>query len=263
MSDVSDGKQIRDLTVGGVSGLVGVSVRTLHHYDRIGLVTPSGRTPAGYRVYDDADIERLHQVLTYRELGFPLEQIATLLDDPDTDMLTRLGDQRDQLRARIDRLHRMVAAVEELMNAKKTGIQLTAAEQAEIFGDDWLGDEYAAEAEERWGDTDAWKQSRQRTSSFTKDDWQQIKADTDAFEARVADAMRRGVDPGTDEANALAEAHRASIERFYDCSREMQVCLADMYVADPRFTEHYDAVAPGLANYLREVIVANAAFDAG
>lgn len=259
MSGVSDGKQMRDLTVGAVSGLVGVSVRTLHHYDRIGLVTPSGRTPAGYRVYDDADIERLHQVLTYRELGFPLEQIATLLDDPDTDMVTRLGDQRDQLRTRIDRLHRMVAAVEELMNAKKTGIQLTAAEQAEIFGDDWPGDEYAAEAQERWGDTDAWWQSRQRTSSFTKDDWQQIKADTDAFETRVADAMRRGVDPATDEANALAEEHRASIERFYDCSHEMQVCLADMYVADPRFTEHYDAVAPGLATYLREVIVANAA----
>ena len=254
---VSNGKQTGDLTVGAVAGLVGVSVRTLHHYDQIGLVVPSGRTPAGYRVYDDADVERLHQVLTYRELGFPLEQIATLLDDPDPHR--HLETQRDLLRERIDRLHRMVAAVEDMMTAKKTGIQLTAAEQAEIFGDDWTGDEYATEAEQRWGDTDAWKQSRQRTAQYTKADWQRIKDETDAFEARIADAMRRGVDPGSAEADELAEAHRASIEQFYDCSHEMQVCLADMYVADPRFTAHYDGIASGLAVYLREVIRANAA----
>mgnify|MGYP002652919851 CR=1 FL=1 len=85
------------------------------------------------------------------------------------------------------------------------------------------------------------------------------KDETDAFEARIADAMRRGVDPGSAEADELAEAHRASIEQFYDCSHEMQVCLADMYVADPRFTAHYDGIASGLAVYLREVIRANAA----
>ena len=248
----------RELTVGVVAGMVGVSIRTLHHYDQIGLVVPSGRTPAGYRVYDDTDVERLHQVLTYRELGFSLEQIATLLDDPDVDPLSHLETQREILAGRIDRLHRMVAALEEMMNAKKDGIALSAAEQAEIFGDDWTGEEYAAEAEERWGDTVAWKQSQKRTAQFTKADWQRIKAETDDLERRLAEAMRRGVTPGTDEANALAEEHRAQIGRFYDCDHAMQVCLADMYVADPRFTAHYDEQAPGLAVYLREVIQANA-----
>ncbi|QUD82992.1 MerR family transcriptional regulator [Gordonia polyisoprenivorans] len=247
------------LTVGATARLVGVSVRTLHHYDEIGLVTPSARTHAGYRVYDDADVERLHQVLTYRELGFPLEQIATLLDDPSANALEHLSNQRDLLHVRIAHLTRMVAAVEDMMTAKKTGIQLTAAEQAEIFGDDWLGDEYADEAQERWGDTAAWQQSQQRTAGYSKDDWRRIKEETDAFEARVADAMGRGVSPGSAEADALAEQHRAAIEKFYDCGYEMQVCLADMYVADPRFTEHYDGVAPGLATYLREIIRANAA----
>ncbi|GAA1482429.1 MerR family transcriptional regulator [Gordonia sinesedis] len=257
---MSEGKHspAGDLTVGTVAGLVGVSVRTLHHYDRIGLIVPSGRTPAGYRVYDDADVERLHRVLTYRELGFPLEQIATLLDDPNADAQSQLRSQRDLLNERIRRLHRMVAAVEEMMNAKNQGIQLTAAEQAEIFGDDWLGDEYAAEAQERWGDTDAWKQSQQRTAGYTKADWQRIKNDTDALEARLADALRRGVAPGSAEANDLAEQHRASIEKFYDCGYEMQSCLADMYVDDPRFAKHYDDVADGLAVYVRDVIKANA-----
>ncbi|GAB40964.1 MerR family transcriptional regulator [Gordonia sp. w5E2] len=247
-----------DLTVGAVAGLVGVSVRTLHHYDQIGVVIPTGRTPAGYRVYDDADVERLHQVLTYRELGFPLEQIATLLDDPHADALGHLTTQRDLLNERIARLHRMVAAVEDMMDAKKSGIQLSAAEQSEIFGDEWLPEEYSAEAQQRWGDTDEWKQSQQRTAQFSKDDWRQIKADADAFEARLADALRRGVEPSSAEANDLAEQHRASIEKFYDCGYEMQVCLGDMYVADPRFAKHYDAVAPGLAVFLRDVIRANA-----
>jgi DNA-binding transcriptional MerR regulator len=247
-----------ELTVGATARLVGVSVRTLHHYDEITLVVPSGRTSAGYRIYTDADIERLHRVLTYRELGFPLEQIATLLDDPTADALTHLRAQRDLLNDRIAALHRMVAAVEDMMNAKKSGISLSAAEQAEIFGDEWRGEEYADEAQERWGDTPQWEQSRKRTAKFTKADWQRIKAETDAFEARLAGAMRAGVAPGSSEANALAEEHRASIENFYDCGYEMQVCLADMYVADPRFTEHYDAVEPGLAAYLRDVIRANA-----
>lgn len=102
------------------------------------------------------------------------------------------------------------------------------------------------------------EQSQQRTAQYGKDDWRQIKAEADALESRLADAMRRGVEPGSAEANELAEAHRAGIEKFYDCSYEMQVCLGDMYVADPRFARHYDDVAPGLAVFLREVIRANA-----
>ncbi|MXP21648.1 MerR family transcriptional regulator [Gordonia sp. HNM0687] len=256
MSGVSDSEH--EYTVGAIARLVGISVRTLHHYDHVGLVVPSGRTGAGYRVYDDVDVERLHQVLTYRQLGFSLEQIATLLDDPTVDAMAHLRDQHELLTDRIDRLRRMVAAVEDMMNAKKKGIQLTAAEQAEIFGDDWPGEEYAAEAEERWGDTDAWQQSRQRTGAYSKGDWQEVKADTDALEARLAEAMAAGVAPGSPEANALAEEHRASINRFYDCSHDMQVNLAQMYLADPRFTEHYDERAAGLAQYVRDVIVANA-----
>ncbi|MEO9329099.1 MerR family transcriptional regulator [Gordonia aurantiaca] len=255
----AESRPTRPLTVGVVAGMAGVSVRTLHHYDRIGLVTPSGRTAAGYRVYDDADVERLYRVLTYRELGFPLERIATLLDDPDADELHHLRTQRELLSGRIDHLRRMVAAVEEMMATKKQGIRLSAAEQAEIFGDDWRGEEFAAEAAERWGDTDAWRQSRARAARYTKEDWARIKVETDDLERRLADAMLRGVTPGSDEADALAEEHRAQIGRFYDCSHEMHIGLADMYVADPRFTAHYDQVAAGLAVYVREVIRANAA----
>ncbi|MEU2006509.1 MerR family transcriptional regulator [Rhodococcus sp. NPDC019627] len=245
-------------TVGVVAKLVGVSVRTLHHYDEIGLVTPSDRTPSGYRSYSDADVERLHRVLTYRALGFPLEEIAALLDDPAVNALAHLRRQHELLSERIDRLHEMAAAVEKMMEAKSMGIQLTPEEQNEIFGADWPGEEYAAEAEERWGDTDAWKQSQQRTAKFDKKDWQRIKAEGDALEAKLAEAMAAGVEPGSHRANALAEEHRAGIAKFYDCDHPMQVNLAEMYVADDRFRQHYDDIAPGLAQFVRDIIVANA-----
>lgn len=246
------------LTVGSAARLVGVSVRTLHHWDGIGLATPSVRTGTGYRVYTSADVERLHRVLTYREVGFPLQRIREILDDPRADAVEHLRRQRRAIDERIDRLRRMAAAVDEMMEAKKMGIQLTAQEQKEIFGDDWLGDEYAAEAEQRWGGTDAWRQSQERTAHMGKEDWQRVKAESDALETDLAEAMSDGAEPGGPRANALAERHRAGIEEFYDCSYDMQCALAAMYRDDERFRRHYDTVAPGLAQYLCDVITANA-----
>jgi DNA-binding transcriptional MerR regulator len=158
-------------TVGAVAALTGVSVRTLHHYDHIGLVVPSVRTPAGYRGYTDADIERLHLVLVYRSVGMPLDEIRALLDDPSADVVEHLRRQHELLLDQADRLQRIIKAVEELMNAHRSGVQLTAEKQVEIFGTTAFGEEYAAEAEERWGGSDACKQSQQRVSKFSKQDW--------------------------------------------------------------------------------------------
>jgi MerR family transcriptional regulator, thiopeptide resistance regulator len=247
------------ITVGAVATLTGVSVRALHHYDHIGLVVPSVRTPAGYRGYADADIERLHLVLVYRSVGLPLDDIRTLLDDADTDVLAHLQRQHELLLEQADRLRRTIKAVEELMNAHRSGIQLTAEEQVEIFGTTALSEEYAAEAEERWADTDAWRQSQQRVSKFTKQDWLDIKADGDALLAALAQAKRDGVQPGSAEANELAARHRASIERFYDCGDEMHRKVVEMYLADERFTRYYDDVEPGLAQFVHDIVVASMA----
>jgi DNA-binding transcriptional MerR regulator len=244
-------------TVGAVAALTGVSVRTLHHYDHIGLVVPSVRTPAGYRGYTDADIERLHLVLVYRSVGMPLDEIRTLLDDPGADELDHLRRQHALLLEQADRLQHTIKAVEELMNAHRQGIRLTAEEQIEIFGTTAFSEEYAAEAEERWGETDAWKQSQQRVSRFSKDDWIAIKAEGDALVDALAQAKRGGVQPGSVEANELAARHRASIERFYDCSDEMHRNLVEMYLADERFTRYYDDVEPGLAQFVHDIVVAS------
>ena len=246
-------------TVGELARLAGVTVRTLHHYDRIGLLSPSGRTAAGYRQYAPADLDRLHQVLLYRELGFPLEEVATLLDDPDADPAAHLRRQHRLLRERLERTQAMVAAVEKEMEARQMGISLTPEERFEVFGD-WLPEEYAAEAEEKWGGTDAWAQSQQRTRAMTKDDWLRVKAEGDDVERRFAEALAAGVAPGSAQAMDLAEEHRQQISRnFYDCSPEMHAGLGRMYVEDERFTAYYERIAPGLAQYVSTAVQANAA----
>src|SRR3954464_12407490 len=123
------------MNVGEVAALAGVTVRTLHHYDRIGLLSPSVRTAAGYRRYTPSDLDRLHQVLVYRELGVPLEEIATLLDDPGADPAEHLRRQHRLLRDRLERTRAMVAAVEKEMEAQSMGISLTPEERFELFGD--------------------------------------------------------------------------------------------------------------------------------
>jgi DNA-binding transcriptional MerR regulator len=245
-------------TVGAVARLAGVTVRTLHHYDEIGLVRPSGRSDAGYRLYEATDLERLRDVLSYRELGFALEQIAQILDDPQGDTVSHLREQHRLVRQRIDRLRDVLSHLEKLMEAEQMGINLTPEEQLEVFGENWLGEEYAAEAEQRWGDAEAWQQSQRRTATLTKDDWVEVKASTEALERELAQALAAGVPASDLRAMDLAERHRAGIETFYDCPYAMHRGLGDMYLADARFTKHYEDVAPGLAQYLRDAIHANA-----
>jgi len=247
------------MNVGEVATLAGVTVRTLHHYDRIGLLSPSGRTAAGYRQYAPADLDRLHQVLLYRELGFPLEEVASLLDDPAADPAAHLRRQHALLRERLERTQAMVAAVEKEMEAQQMGISLTPEERFELFGDGF-SDEYQAEAEERWGDTAAWAQSQRRTAAYSKEDWVQIKEETEDLQNRFAEAMQSGAAADSDRAMDVAEAHRQHITRwFYDCPPAMHAGLGRMYVEDERFTATYERTAPGLAQYVSTAVQANTA----
>jgi DNA-binding transcriptional MerR regulator len=247
------------VNVGEVAALAGVTVRTLHYYDRIGLLSPSGRTAAGYRRYAPADLDRLHRVLVYRELGFPLEEVATLLDDPAADPVEHLRRQHRLLLDRMERTRAMVAAVEKEMEARQMGISLTPEERFEVFGQhDPV--QYEAEAEERWGDTEAFQESRRRTRSYTREDWLRVKAEGEDVERRFAAAMREGVPADSERAMDVAEVHRQQISRtFYDCPPEMHAVLGRMYVEDERFTAHYEQIAPGLARYVSTAVQANAA----
>ncbi|MGH3324383.1 MAG: MerR family transcriptional regulator, partial [Streptomyces sp.] len=234
-------------SVGQVAGHAGVTVRTLHHYDEIGLLAPSERSHAGHRRYGDDDLDRLQQILFYRELGFPLEEVAALLDDPDTDLQGHLRRQHTLLSGRIEKLRKMAAAVEHAMEARKMGINLTPEEKFEVFGG-FDPEEHAEEAERRWGGTDAYRESQRRTASYTKEDWLRIKEEQEEWGRRFVAQMDSGDGPESAAAMDLAEEHRQQICRFYyDCTYEIHTGLAEMYVADARFTATYEAIKPGMA----------------
>ncbi|MGW2745900.1 MerR family transcriptional regulator [Streptomyces sp. NPDC001450] len=245
-------------SVGQVAGFAGVTVRTLHHYDEIGLLVPSERTHAGHRRYADADLDRLQQILFYRELGFPLDEVAALLDDPDADPRAHLRRQHELLTARIEKLQKMAAAVEHAMEARTMGINLTPEERFEVFGDK-DPEQYAEEAEQRWGGTEAYAESQRRAARYTKEDWKRLQAEVDDWTERYVALMTAGEQPSGEAAMALAEEHRRHISRwFYECPHAMHRCLGAMYVADERFKSFYDAMRPGLADHLSEAITANA-----
>jgi MerR family transcriptional regulator, thiopeptide resistance regulator len=245
-------------SVGEVARLGQITVRALHHYDAIGLLRPTGRSRAGYRRYSAGDLARLRDVLSYRELGFPLQQVARILDDPQADPADHLRDQHRLVRERISRLGDLLGHLEKMMEAHQMGINLTPEDQLEIFGGSWPTEELITEAEREWGDTDAWAQSRRRAAAFTKQDWIEMKKTSDALEADLATALRDDVPADDERAMELAERHRRSIGKFYDCSSTIHRNLAQMYLADARFTKHYEDVATGLTQYLHDAIGANA-----
>jgi MerR family transcriptional regulator, thiopeptide resistance regulator len=245
-------------TVGRVAALSGVTIRTLHHYDEVGLLSPGGRSAVGYRIYEDRDLERLQRILFYRELGFTLNEISTIVDDPRTDALGHLRRQRGLLNERIERLSAMVDAIDYEMEARTMDIPLTPEERLEVFGE-FRPEDYAEEAEQRWGQTAAYKESQRRVASYKREDWQRLKAEEKEIRARLAAALESGLAPDSEEAMAAAEAHRQHINRwFYECDYEIHRRLTEMYVSDERFRSNYDTQTPGLAVFIRDAAHANA-----
>ena len=257
---MSDSKAaVRSYSVGRVAALSGVTIRTLHHYDEIGLLSPSGRSAAGYRVYEEADLERLQRILFYRELGFTLKEISTIVDDPGTDAMGHLRRQRGLLARRIERLGAMVDAIDYEMEARTMDIRLTPEERFEVFGE-FRPEDHAEEAERRWGETEAYKESNRRVSRYGKEDWLRLKSEAEEVQARLAAAFEAGLAPDSEEAMAAVEAHRQHISRwFYECTYEVHRGLAEMYLTDERFRSHYDTQTPGLAAFIREAAHANGA----
>jgi DNA-binding transcriptional MerR regulator len=240
-------------TVGQVAAALGVTVKTLHHYDAVGLVRPSGRSAAGYRLYTDADLTRLEQVVVYRRLGFALEDIADLLSGT-ADVREHLRRQRAAVADRLHDLHQLATALDAALEAHMSDTPLTDAERHALFGQT-----YQDEAQQRWGDTDAWQQSARRTSRYSRQDWEQVKAEAQAITMAFAQALRDGAPADGQRARDVAERHRLHIhERFYDLDHTMHRNLGELYLQDPRFTAHYDDVEPGLAQYVRDAIHANA-----
>ncbi|MEO7109526.1 MAG: MerR family transcriptional regulator [Polyangiaceae bacterium] len=243
-------------TVGSLANIAKVSVRTLHHYDEIGLLRPTGRSSSGYRLYSDRDLERLQQILFYRALDIGLEEIQKILDAPDFDRRKVLVSQRELLIEKAERAQALVLLVDKTLSTLDEKENAMSAK--EMF-DGFDPAEYADEVMTKWGKTAAYAESKKRTSRYSKDDWKEMGLQAEANVIAFVESLEAGEPATGARAMDLAEQHRAHLERwFFSCPPAFHIGLGEMYVQDTRFSQHYDSRKPGLAAYIAEAIRANA-----
>jgi MerR family transcriptional regulator, thiopeptide resistance regulator len=246
-----------------VAAFAGVTVRTLHHYDRTGLLKPGGRSRAGYRLYDDADLARLQQILFYRELGFSLDEIATVLTDPQANALEHLRARQRRLGEEIARLQRLAEVAERAIEVQQTGVRLTPEERFEVFGDIAFDLTYATEARLKWADSAGQREAMARAAAHTKEDWRRLMAEAADWRAELLDAFDAEEPADGERAMDLAEEHRRHVTRWFtDCPPAMHRRVADDFAADPRafaLVVPPPQQRPGLAAYLCKAVHANAA----
>lgn len=242
------------ITVGELSRISGVTVRTLHHYDDIGLLRPSGRTAAGYRLYDDDDVLRLHQILVLRELAMPLDEIDAALATG-IDRAALLRQHRAALIEKRGQLDAKLVAVDHALQALEKGHTMMTPNEFEELFDGFDPSVHADEVEQRWGDTPAYQESQRRVKRYGKAEWTQLGLEATAINQRLIELMTAGAAPTDPQVQTAVADHRAHLSRwFYDCSPEHHRALGEMYVADPRFAQNIDKAAPGLAAYLSAAI---------
>ncbi|MBB4825202.1 DNA-binding transcriptional MerR regulator [Sporosarcina luteola] len=228
-----------------VAKLSGVSVRTLHHYDDIGLLVPEGLTNAGYRLYSDDNLATLQQILFFRELGFPLKKIKELLDRPSFDRLEAFELQREMLKAKRDQLDEMIATIDKTLRAENGEIEMTNEEKFQGF--DFKTNPYEQEARDRWGDA-AVDRANERIQGMESD----LQDGMNQIYTKLAEL--RHVDPASEEAQEAIGEWYAFLNRMGHYSPEAFAGLGEMYVADERFANNIDKFGTGLAAFMRDAM---------
>ena len=248
--------------IGEVATLAKVSIRLLRHYDEIGLLVPSGRSEAGYRLYAHGDLQRLQQILFYRTLEFPLEEIKRLMTAPGFDRYAALLQQRELIRRKAQELGAVLYLLEQtIADIDPSGQEkntMSTQQMFEVFPD--MKQEYQDEAQERWGNTDAWKQSAARWSKYTKADMEHMKQEMAQVFGQLEKVFAAGTRPDAPAAIAAIEAQRLMSDKwFYDCPKELHVKGTEWTSNDERYVRNIDKNCPGLAAWMHQAAKANLA----
>ena len=230
--------------------LTGVSVRTLHYYDEIGLLKPAFVDEQnGYRFYDEISLERMQEILFYRELDFELKSIAEILSSPDYDKQKALAEQRKLLELKKERLERIIDALD---GATKGKVTMAAFDNSDY---ETARKQYEVEAKQRWGETDAYKEHAEKTAKYTKDKWQAVNDGLMVIFAKFAECMNNGNTADSDEAQALVkELQNYITENYYTCTNQILAGLGQMYIADERFKANIDKNGNGTAEFVSKAI---------
>ena len=245
-------------TVNQVAQLAGVTLRTLRYYDKIGLLTPSTRTQAGYRIYSPEDVDRLQQILFFRELDFPLARIIEILNNPAFDRCDALKMQAENLEKRAEKYLKLSQLARETLISLERGNKMAQKDMFKGFDHEKMMEEqkqYETEVKERWGNTEAYRVSKARSANYTKEDWEHISKTQMQNLKDLCDLYNAQVPHDDPRVQDVVDRSRKFIsDNFYECSLEALSGLGQMYVADERFTEYYEKFAPGLAAYYNDAI---------
>lgn len=240
-----------------VADLVGISVRTLHHYDEIGLLSPEESTESGYRLYSDDDLELLQQILFFRELDFPLKKIKEVINSPSFDRQEALRLHRKMLLEKRRRIEQMVKTIDKTLQHMKGEIQMTDQEKFEVFKEKLINDneqKYGKEIREKYGE-DTVAASNAKLRGISQEDYQSMTNLEKEILSLLQKAYATG-DPASDLAQEAAAKHKAWLMYSWSSySKEAHAGLAEMYVADERFIAYYDKSVKGGAEFLRDAIL--------
>ncbi len=239
-----------------VAELAGVSVRTLHHYDHIGILKPAHTEMNGYRLYNDENLAQLQQILFFKELDFTLQDIKEILDDPNFDKKKALHTHKQLLLEKKNRLERMIHSIEQTIQSIEVGSVMENKDRFEPFDMKKIEEhqkKYRKEVKEKYSGTKAYEESMKKTAAYNEDDWKRIHQKSGELYNRIVQVMHKG--PKDAEVQRIVGEMRQHItDSFYECTPEIFRGLGDLYVNDPRFTKNIDKHQPGLSAFLREAM---------
>lgn len=239
-----------------VADMAGISVRMLHHYDKIGLLKPESVSAAGYRLYSDENLDRLQQILFFKELNFPLQEIKIILGSPNFNKKEALETHRQLLLEKKVRLEKIIQSVDKTISSIEGGIKMNKKEVLGAFDMTEIEEhqkKYSEEVKNKYGNTSAYKESNEKTSKYTKEDWSNIMKGWDEIYKKLANLMDKN--PDDKEVQESVHQFREHISKnFYDCTPEIFRGLGELYINDERFTANIDKYKVGLSKFLREAI---------
>ncbi|NLA76783.1 MAG: MerR family transcriptional regulator [Clostridiales bacterium] len=240
-------------TVNEVAKICGLTVRTLHYYDETGLLKPDEVTPAGYRLYGDKSLERLQQILFFRELGFELKEVKAIIDCPSYDKNEALLKHRELLKMKKQHIETLIELTNSVMKGEKT-MNIEEFDKTQI---EKTKEKYADEARAKWGDTAAYKENEEKTGAYGKAEWSDAEAAAEKVYDMFIAAMNKGLAPESEAALLAARSWQEYISKhFYECTDVILAGLADMYTGDERFTENINSRKKGLAQFMSDSIKA-------
>ncbi len=249
-----------EYTIQQLAKLSGTTRRTLRYYGQIGLLTPARTTPAGYRIYGPAQVDRLQQILFYRELGFELSAIRSILDSPGFQLQAALQSHLVELEARRERLDALILTVRKTLDAQQGGITMSDPEKFKCFKSRIIEENearYGAEVRAKYGG-DALDEANARLMGASRQEYSRWTALGETIQTRLEELVRAGAEPAGEEGRALARLHRQWCTFTWPGTEDPKAhaSLAVLYTEDPRFTAYYDKDLPGCAAFLRAAVEA-------